>query len=64
MSDFPKIDINKTHNLQKIVVRMIDGIKKNFYNADGWNSYNEIQKELSSVKNIKALLVDVTGLKK
>ncbi len=64
MSNFPKIDINKTHNLQKIVVRMIDGTKKNFYNADGWNSYNEIQKELSSMKNIKALLVDVTGLKK
>ncbi len=64
MSNFPKIDINKTHNLQKIVVCMIDGNKKNFYNADGWNSYNEIQKELSSMKNIKALLVDVTGLKK
>ncbi len=64
MSNFPKIDINKTHNLQKIAVRMIDGNKKIFYNADGWNTYNEIQKELSSVKNIKALLVDVTGLKK
>lgn len=63
MTDFPKNNRNQTTNLQRIVVRMNDGTKKNFYNTDGWHSYSEIRDELKSVSGIKTLLVDVTKVK-